>query len=270
MNRDQKAAVVDEIVQQLRASEAVFAIDFRGLSVAQAADLRTKLREQNTKFQVVKNSLSERAADEAGVDALKPLLVGPTALAFVQGDAALVAKTLSDTARSLRLLEFKGGLMNGTALSAEDVTAIARLPAREVLHAQLVGTIAAPITGLVRGLNALIAGLAIALKQIADEGLVGGEGPAAAPEADAGEVSAEAVAPVASEDVAAPVADAGAPAMAEVPPAEDVGTPAEDVGTPAASAEAVADHDGETARTATEQPDQPERDAASDAEPSDA
>ncbi|MGA2924450.1 MAG: 50S ribosomal protein L10, partial [Solirubrobacteraceae bacterium] len=179
MNKDQKAAVIDDIAAQLQAAEAVFAIDFRGLSVAQAADLRAKLRDQNTKFQVVKNSLSERAADKAGVEALKPLLAGPTALVFVQGDAALAAKTLNDTSRALRLLQFKGGLLNGTTLSAEDVVSIARLPPREVLHAQLVGTIAAPLTGLVRGLNALIAGLAIALKQIADEGKLGDGGEAA-------------------------------------------------------------------------------------------
>ncbi len=182
-------------------AQAVFAIDFRGLSVAQAGDLRAKLRDQNTKFQVVKNSLSERAADQAGVDALKPLLVGPTALAFVQGDAALVAKTLNDTARALRLLQFKGGLMNGTVLSAEDVISIARLPAREILNAQLVGTIAAPITGLVRGLNALIAGLAIALKQIADEGLVSGEAPAVAA------ASADVVAAASADVVAEASAD---------------------------------------------------------------
>jgi large subunit ribosomal protein L10 len=134
---------------------------------------------------VVKNSLSERAADEAGAEALKALLIGPTALAFVSGDAALAAKALSDAARTMHTLEFKGGLMDTTALSAADVGAIARLPAREVLHAQLVGTIAAPLSGLVRGLNALIAGLAIQLQQIAEKGLVSGAAPAAAPEAAA-------------------------------------------------------------------------------------
>jgi large subunit ribosomal protein L10 len=157
----------------------VFAVDYRGISVAQAADLRARLRESGTRFRIVKNSLTERAADEAGASALKDLLTGPTALAFVTGDAALAAKALNDAARALHTLEFKGGLMDGGALSASDVVAIARLPAREVLHAQLVGTIAAPITGLVRGLNALIAGLAIQLQAIADQGLVSGEAPPA-------------------------------------------------------------------------------------------
>jgi large subunit ribosomal protein L10 len=186
VNRDQKSAVVEEIAGQIRSSDAIFAVDYRGISVAQAADLRARLRDSGTRFRIVKNSLTERAADEAGATALKELLQGPTALAFVTGDAALAAKALNDAARAMHTLEFKGGLMGGGALSAADVVAIARLPARDVLHAQLVGTIAAPITGLVRTLNALIAGLAIQLQAIADldpPALVSGEAPAAAPEA---------------------------------------------------------------------------------------
>jgi len=112
------------------------------------------------------------------VEALKPLLEGPTALALVQGDAALAAKALNDTARALGILEFKGGLMNGATVSSDDIRSIARLPGREILNAQLVGTIAAPISGLVRGLNAMIAGLAVQLKAIADQGLVSGAAPA--------------------------------------------------------------------------------------------
>lgn len=173
MNRDQKAAVIDEIAGEIAGSQAVFAVDYRGITVAQVADLRDKLRAVDTRFRVVKNSLSERAADQAGAENLKPMLVGPTALALVRGDAATAAKALSDAAKATNILEFKGGVMNGTALSAEDVRSIARLPSREVLNAQLVGTIAAPLTGLVRTLNALIVGVAIQLKAIADQGLVG-------------------------------------------------------------------------------------------------
>lgn len=184
MNRDQKAAVIEQIAGEISGSEAVFAVDYRGLTVAQAADLRERLRATDTRFRVVKNSLSERAADRAGADALKPLLIGPTALALVRGDAALAAKALNDAARATNVLEFKGGLMDGTALSADDVRSIARLPSREVLTAQLVGTIAAPISGLVRTLNALIAGVAIQLQAIADQGLVGGSAPAAQAPAD--------------------------------------------------------------------------------------
>src|SRR5215469_9697800 len=128
MNRDQKAAVVDEIAGQIEAAQAIFAVDYRGISVSQIAELREKLRESDTRFRIVKNSLSERAADKAGAEALRPLLEGPTALALVGGDAALAAKALNDTARQLQILEFKGGLMDGAALSADQVRAIARLP----------------------------------------------------------------------------------------------------------------------------------------------
>jgi len=169
LNRDQKAAAIAEIVDQIRESEAVFAVDFRGISVPQAADVRTRLRDADARFRIVKNTLTERAADEAGAEPLKALLVGPTALTFVRGDAALAAKALAAFNRETELLAFKGGLMNGEALDVEQLRTIARLPAREVLYGQLVGMVAAPITGLVRGLNALIAGLAVALEQVREK-----------------------------------------------------------------------------------------------------
>jgi large subunit ribosomal protein L10 len=169
MNKDQKAAVVEDIARQLRDAEAVFAVDYRGLSVSQAADLRTRLHDVGASFRVVKNSLTERAAEQAGAEQLKPLLEGPTALALVQGDAALAAKALNDIARTLRMLEFKGGIMNGGALSGEEIRSIARLPAREVLHGQLVGAVASPLAGLARTLNALIAGVAVQLQQVAEQ-----------------------------------------------------------------------------------------------------
>lgn len=207
MNRDQKAAVVDEIAGQIESAEAIFAVDYRGLSVPQAAQLRSKLREADTTFRIVKNSLSERAADKAGAQALKPMLQGPTALALVRGDAALAAKALNDAARALNILEFKGGTLNGATLTGEDIRSIARLPSRDILQAQLVATIAAPLSGLVRGLNALIAGIAIQLQAIADQGLVSGAAPAEAP---AAEVEA-------SEVGSAPEAEAEAAAEGEAP-----------------------------------------------------
>ena len=144
MNKDQKAAVVDEIAGQIEAAEAIFAVDYRGISVAEIAELRSKLRDADARFRIVKNSLTELAADKAGADALKPMLEGPTALTLVQGDAALAAKALNDTARALNILEFKGGLMSGSALTADDVRSIARLPSRDTLNAQFVGAIASP------------------------------------------------------------------------------------------------------------------------------
>jgi len=177
MNREQKEAVVEEVATQIKEAEAVFAVDYRGISVPQAAALRTQLNDAGARFRVVKNSLTELAAGKAGADSLKELLEGPTAFTFVApdgGDVALAAKALAQFRRQYDVLEFKGGIMNGDPLSADEITAISRLPALDVLHAQLVGVIASPITGLVRGLNALIAGLAIQLQQIVDEGLVGG------------------------------------------------------------------------------------------------
>lgn len=174
MNRDQKAAVIEEVATQISDSEAVFAVDYRGISVGQVAELRISLGDAGARFRVVKNTLTELAADRAGADPLREVLDGPTAFTFVapDGDVALAAKALADFRRRTDLLEFKGGVMNGEALSADQIGALSRLPAREVLHSQLVGVIASPITGLVRGLNALISGLAIQLQQIAEEGMV--------------------------------------------------------------------------------------------------
>jgi large subunit ribosomal protein L10 len=183
LNRDQKAQVIEEVAGQIRDSEAVFAVDYRGISVPQAAELRTKLRDADATFRVVKNTLSERAADQVGADGLKELLQGPTAMTFVRGDAAAAAKALSDFRRASggTLLEFKGGWMNGAPLDTAQIEAIARLPSRDVLYGRLVGMVASPLTGLVTGLNGLIGGLARQLQQIADQGLVGGEA-APAPE----------------------------------------------------------------------------------------
>src|SRR3954462_13354446 len=192
MNRDQKAAAIAEIAQNIEESDAIFAVDYRGISVPQAAELRTKLREADTRFTVVKNTLTERAADQAGAETLKSLLEGPTALVFVRGDAAAAAKAIADYARATDLLPFKGGLMEGNALSPDDIKAISRLPSREVLYAQLVGVVAHPISSLARMLNQLIGGLAIALGQIQEQGLVGGDEPAAEP---APEPEPEAAAP---------------------------------------------------------------------------
>jgi len=221
MNRDQKTAVVEEIAGQIQSAEAIFAVDYRGISVSQVADLRTKLRDADARFRIVKNSLSERAADQAGMETLKPMLIGPTALTFVKGDAALAAKALNDTARQLNLLEFKGGVLNGAVLTADDVRSIARLPSRDVLIAQLVGTIAAPLTGLARGLNALIQGLAIQLQAIADQGLVSGVAPAAEPEAEAPAAEPEAEAPAAEPEAEAPAAEPEAVAEPEAPAPEE-------------------------------------------------
>jgi len=189
MDREQKTAVVDELATELKDATAIFAVDYRGISVPQAAELRAGLRDADTRFRIVKNRLTLRAADAAGTDGLKDHLSGPTALALVKGDAALAAKTLNRLGSEWELLDYKGGLMDGEELDPDSFTAIAKLPGREALNAQLAGVVASPLTGLVRGLGSMIQGLALQLGQIAEQGLVSGEAPKE--EAPAEETSAE-------------------------------------------------------------------------------
>ena len=185
MNRDEKAAVIDQVAEQIQESQAIFALDYRGMTVAQAAGLRAKLREADASLRIVKNTLTERAADKAGAEDLKALLDGPTAFTFVRGDAALAAKALAAFRREHELLDFKGGTMDGAAVSAEEILAISKLPSRDALHQQLVGVLAYPIGGLARTLNQLIQGLAVQLGQIAEQGLVSGDAPEPEPAAEA-------------------------------------------------------------------------------------
>jgi large subunit ribosomal protein L10 len=238
MNRDQKAAAIAEIAANIEESQAIFAVDYLGISVPQAAELRAKLREADASFRVVKNSLTERAADQTGTEHLKPLLQGPTALTFVRGDAAVAAKAIADYARLTQLLPFKGGLMDGTALDAEQIRAISRLPSREVLYGQLVGVVAAPVSGLVRTLSALVGGLAVALGQVREK-KESGELPAGEP--PVAEPSAADAAPEAA--VEEPVTEAGSDSAAEDPAARarEQETSAPDEDAPSAAATAAAD-----------------------------
>ena len=184
MNREQKRAVIAEIAAQIKEAQAILAVDYRGISVPQVAELRAGLRQADATFRVVKNSLTERAADESGAETLKPLLTGPTALAFVRGDVATAAKAIADYGRAIQLLSFKGGLMDGAALDPEQIRSLSRLPSREMLYGQLVGVVASPVSGLVRSLSALLGGLAVALGGLRDK-MQSGEVPAGAPDAAA-------------------------------------------------------------------------------------
>jgi large subunit ribosomal protein L10 len=204
LDRNQKAAAIEEVAGHITESSAIFAVDYRGISVPQAAELRTKLREGDASFRIVKNTLTERAADQAGAEGLKDFLTGPTALTFVRGDAAAAAKALNDFARTTGVLTFKGGWMDGRPLSADEIVSISRLPSREVLYGQLVGLIASPLTGLATGLSNLISGLGRQLQQIHDQGLVGGTAaPAPAAEAPAAEAAPAAEEAPASDEVPA-------------------------------------------------------------------
>jgi large subunit ribosomal protein L10 len=215
VNREQKAAVVDEVAGQIQAADAIFAVDYRGISVKQAMDLRRQLSQAGARFQVVKNRLTVRAADKAGAEDLKQLLEGPTAFTFVAGDPAVAAKAIATFRRQNGLLEFKGGTMDGEFLTVDQLEAIARLPAREMLNAQFVGVLASPVTGLVRGLASLIGGLGSQLRQIEDQGLVGGAAEPAAEEPAAAEE-----APAAEEPEPAPADEAPGDPVAEAATAE--------------------------------------------------
>ena len=173
MNRDEKARAIEEIAAQIEGAESIFAVDYRGISVPQAAELRGRLREADASFRVVKNRLTKLAAEQVGEERLAELLEGPTALTFVRGDTAEAAKAVSSFGREHEILAFKGGFMDGLDLDEEKFTSIARLPAREVLDGQLAGVVASPLTGLVRGLGSMVSGLANQLQQLRDKGLVG-------------------------------------------------------------------------------------------------
>src|SRR3954447_14053912 len=201
MNREEKAAVIEEVASQIKEAQAIFAVDYRGLSVKQAAARRGRLIEIDANLRVVKNTLTERAADEVGADVLKQFLNGPTAFAFVNGDPVLAAKALAAFRREANLPEFKGGWMDGKELSIEDIEGLSRLPSLDVMHGQLVGMIASPLTGLARSMNAILSGIAIALGQISEQGLLAGN---AAP---ADEAAADAPAPDAPAAADAPAAD---------------------------------------------------------------
>lgn len=201
MNKDQKQAAVKEIGERLQESNAVFAVDYRGISVPQAAELRTRLREADASFNVIKNRLAKRIIGESGAGALDEHLTGPTALTYIKGDAVIAAKAIADFTKEHDKLAYKGGIMDGEPLDPEQFIVIARLPGVDVLRGQLVGLTAAPLTGLVRSLNGLIGGLATQLGKIAEQGLVSGDAPAeesAAEEPKAEEVE-EAAEPAAEE-----------------------------------------------------------------------
>jgi large subunit ribosomal protein L10 len=191
VNKDQKAAAVEEIAERLGEADTIFAVDYRGISVPEAAELRASLREADATFRVVKNRLAKRAAEEAGTTELQELFDGPIALTFVKGDAVIAAKAIFTFARQHEVLEYRGGLMDGNPLDPEQFRAIARLPGLDVLHGQLVGVTASPLTGLTRGLASMLSGLAVAMGEIAEKGLVGGDAEPPAQEEQAEEPAAE-------------------------------------------------------------------------------
>lgn len=248
LNREEKAAAVADIASQIEASESVFAVDYRGISVPQAAELRAKLRESDASFRVVKNRLTKLAADQAGREDLKKLLEGPTALTFVRGDTASAAKTITTFNRQHEVLTYKGGFMADLELDEERFTAIAKLPSRDVLIGQFAGVVASPITGVVRGLGALLGGLALQLGQIAEQGLVTGEAPAAE-EAPAEEAPAEEPAAEAPSDEPSDTSDTPAGEAEDVSAEGEPESPSDEASTSDASPTSEGDAAPETSES---------------------
>jgi large subunit ribosomal protein L10 len=156
MQKEDKERVVAELTEKLRRSETLFVADYRGLTMPQIDALRGRLIESGARLSVVKNTLTRRAAEAAGADALLALLEGPTAIAFIEaeGDMVAVAKALADSARETRVLEIRGGIMQGRTISGSDVEELAKLPPLEVLRGQVIGAVIAPLSSLVALVNA--------------------------------------------------------------------------------------------------------------------
>ena len=194
MQKSDKERVVAELTERLRTSETLIVADYRGLTNAEIDGLRSKLIEHGARFAVVKNTLTRRAAEAAGADALLALLEGPSAIAFVEseGDPVAVAKALRDAATSTRVLAIRGGVLEGSAISADEVENLAKLPPADVLRAQLVGAIVSPLTTVVALLAAplrdLVGLIDARIEQLREQGDTSESG---APVAEAAEAASE-------------------------------------------------------------------------------
>jgi large subunit ribosomal protein L10 len=156
MKKEDKTKVVEELTDRLKSAETVFVADYRGLTMTDIDALRGKLIDQGARFSVVKNTLTRRAAEAAGNEALLALLEGPTAIAFLEagGDPVAVAKTIADTARDTKILTIRGGVLEGKTLTGEQVESLAKLPPVDVLRGQVLGAIIGPLTAILGLVNA--------------------------------------------------------------------------------------------------------------------
>ena len=228
--RPDKVEVVDEVRERLEGSAASVVTEYRGLTVAAMAELRRTLRAAGGDYKVFKNTLVKLAIEGGDHAALADLLQGPTAIAFVEGDVSAVAKVLRDFAKANPELVIKGGVLDGSALTAKDLAALADLPSREVLLARLAGLIASPMQSMAGLFKAVPQSFAYGLKALIESKPAEEAAPAAADEAPAAdEPSAEAVAEAPSEDEAPTSEVAEAEAEAEAPVADaEADAPADD------------------------------------------
>jgi large subunit ribosomal protein L10 len=219
MKREQKQQVVAELTERLKAADTLLVADYRGLSMPQIDGLRTRLLESGARFTVVKNTLTRRAAEAAGAEALLALLDGPSAIAFLEADGDMVAaaKALADAARETRVLAIRGGIMQGRPVTAEEVESLATLPPLDVLRGQVLGAIVAPLSSLIGLVSAPLQNLHGLIDARIEQ--LGGADVEPASEGPAAEESVAEEAPAAADE--APVAEAG-----EATPAEEALEPA--------------------------------------------
>src|SRR4051794_32748276 len=223
MLRQEKERIVSELAERLKSSDTLLVADYRGLTMPEIDELRTKLLESGARFSVVKNTLTRRAAEEAGVKPLLELIDGPTAIAFIDagGDPAAAAKILNDTAKANDVLVIRGGLLEGDAVSDAEVKRLATLPSAEVVRAQFAGAVAAPLTTIVglftAPLRDLVNVIDARIKQLEEQGEAAPEPQA---EASAEEPQAEAEAPAEEPAADEPQAEAEAESPAEEPAEE--------------------------------------------------
>ncbi len=205
MKKEDKEQVVAELTERLRASDTLLVADYRGLTMPQIDALRSRLIESGARFTVVKNTLTRRAAEAAGADALLTLLEGPSAIAFLEADGDMVAaaKALADSARESRVLAIRGGVMQGRVITAEEVQSLASLPPLDVLRGQVLAAIIAPLSAIAGLVNAPLQNL-YGLLEARIEQLGGAEEPVAeaAPEPAPEEPQAEADEPTQADATA--------------------------------------------------------------------
>jgi large subunit ribosomal protein L10 len=227
MLKQDKERIVAELAERLRSAHNLLVADYRGLTMPEIDELRTKLLESGARFSVVKNTLTRRAAEEAGVQALLELIDGPTAIAFIDadGDPAAAAKILNDTARAHDVLVIRGGLLEGDAISDLEVKRLATLPPTELLHAQFAGAVAGPLTTIVglfaAPLRELVNVIDARIAQLREQGEAAPEPDSAAaePEPEAGAAPAAAEAELEEPAAEAQPSEETA-AGGETPPAE--------------------------------------------------
>ena len=223
MLKQEKERVVADLVERLRASDTLLVADYRGLTMPEIDGLRTEVLKHGARFTVVKNTLTKRAAEEAGVPELVELLDGPTAIAFVgDGDMVGVAKALNDTARQTKILSLRGGILQGKPMSAEEVRDLASLPPADVLRGQVLGAIVAPLSAIAALINAplqdLVGLIDARIEQLGGEEAE--EAPKEAPEPEAPAEDSSGAEAESEEETTTAEAEASAPESEEVEAAE--------------------------------------------------